>query len=497
MSSEQDVFTRLSRILETSDYQNKDDKEWEDIIMQVASPILGSKSDDRKKIDHKGAHGSSSNSNMNSNNSSSSKENNAKIVLPDRPTNYEIWQARQKMAEPITKPASQVKLTTQQIDRMINKMHRMNRMKQDEVVRVQNEGLREELGGYKFKPDINSKSNTPPAAKDESTLKERIESQKNKSLLLSASKTSKKSKVSAGTDSGWCKYLKLASGSGSGSGAGNQDKPEKEFIQLGAGLGKLTENAGTENGEEREPFKPKREGSKMSDKYLEKMKRTATARPEDFFNYQKEKERRNEQRKQIIDEIEAKHLKFTPTLPQSTYLKHQSLALNNSLEYDPITRLSKVVHRQSVRHSNLDDEECILGPTLLLKSEHPYRNNMDEHTVIAVPGAVSYSISFREGTSTEPVHDYVRFLKFENYEIIHGCGKYSGGLEKEEEFFDPQIGTTVKVRKPSSSNWCGLGGRPPLIINASKFVLHFKTNREVRVESASDCLFLLLACTSP
>ena len=36
---EQDVFTRLSRILETSDYQNKDDKELEDIIIKVASPM--------------------------------------------------------------------------------------------------------------------------------------------------------------------------------------------------------------------------------------------------------------------------------------------------------------------------------------------------------------------------------------------------------------------------------------------------------------------------
>lgn len=107
------------------------------------------------------------------------------------------------------------------------------------------------------------------------------------------------------------------------------------------------------------------------------------------------------------------------------------------------------------------------GPTLLLESQHPYRNNLDEHTVISVPGAISYSISFREGTQTEPVHDFVRFLKFDNYHIVHGCGKYTGGA-------------LDATGRSTPSNWCGMGSdssgrpRPPLVINAAKFVVHFK-----------------------
>ena len=147
--SDQDVFTRLSRILETSDYQSKDDKELEEIIMQVASPILGAggskqRDDERsmkKASDTRGSSSAVAATGGQPTAHTGGKQVGPGIVLPDRPTNFEVWQARQKMSEPITRPSSQIKLSTHQLDRMISKMHRVNRNKQDEVVRVQNEGL--------------------------------------------------------------------------------------------------------------------------------------------------------------------------------------------------------------------------------------------------------------------------------------------------------------------------------------------------------------------
>ena len=458
--SDQDVFTRLSRILETSDYQSKDDKELEEIIMQVASPILGAggskqRDDERsmkKASDTRGSSSAVAATGGQPTAHTGGKQVGPGIVLPDRPTNFEVWQARQKMSEPITRPSSQIKLSTHQLDRMISKMHRVNRNKQDEVVRVQNEGLREELGGYKFKPEINERSNEIAKKNGFKNLHERLK------LTSSYSNPVDKSIPSS---------------------IPRKDKSDFLIPDIVAEKFKWRERKLLDQQravDEQCKFKPDRQGAKVSDMYLKKMGRSAKARPEDFFNYQREKERRNLQRKQIVDEIEDRHLVFTPALPQSTIKMHKNMSLNNSLEFDPVTRTTKVL-RKNVTD---DDEELIAGPTLLLESEHPYRNNLNEHTVISVPGAVSYSITFKEGTSTEPVHDYVRFLKFENYEIIHGCGKYSGGMEREETVFDPQTGATMVVRKATSCNWPGLGGRPPLVINSAKFVVHFKTNREVR-----------------
>lgn len=437
---EQDVFSRLSRILETSDYQNKDDKELEDIIMKVASPMLGA-GDERHH--HRPQHHQQQHQ-KHQQQKPTTPNKVAKVTLPDRPTSFEVWQARQELSKPITKAAT-VKLSTSKIDQLISKMHRKNRSKQDEVVRVQNEGLREELGGYKFKPEINDLSKK--IAKDNQL--QNLHSRLNVTVSYSGPSIRRADKTSITIPEMVARKL-----------LDREKKVEEQQRKI----------------DEQCSFKPERQGAKVSDKYLQRMGRSAKARPEDFFNYQREKERRNEQRKQIIDEIESKHLVFTPTLPQSTYKMHESLSLNKSLEYDPVTRTSKVLRKTP---GDADVDNLTTGPTLLLESEHPYRNNLDEYTVISVPGAVSYCISFKEPTSTEPVHDYVRFLKYDNYEIVHGCGKYSGGLTKEEQIFDPATGETKTVRKATSSNWCGIGGRPQLVINSSKFVVHFKTNREV------------------
>ena len=98
------------------------------------------------------------------------------------------------------------------------------------------------------------------------------------------------------------------------------------------------------------------------------------------------------------------------------------------------------------------------GPALIIESEHPYRNNMNEFTTVQIPGAVSYSITFHEDTKTEAVYDYIKFFDDETHTEFFGCGKYSGGANG------------------STYNWPGVGGRPPLVIPASKYVINFKTN---------------------
>ena len=41
----------------------------------------------------------------------------------------------------------------------MEKMHATNRVKHEEAVRIQNEGLKQELEGYEFKPNINKVKN--------------------------------------------------------------------------------------------------------------------------------------------------------------------------------------------------------------------------------------------------------------------------------------------------------------------------------------------------
>ena len=97
----------------------------------------------------------------------------------------------------------------------------------------------------------------------------------------------------------------------------------------------------------------------------------------------------------------------------------------------------------------------------VLESQHPYANNMDKMWDVRVEGAISYSITFDPLTKTEPNHDYVRFLRDANDPEgeCFGEDRYSGG------------------RGGSESNWPGVGGRPPLVINAPSFVVLFRSDQ--------------------
>ncbi|CAM9310834.1 unnamed protein product [Chrysoparadoxa australica] len=92
----------------------------------------------------------------------------------------------------------------------------------------------------------------------------------------------------------------------------------------------------------------------------------------------------------------------------------------------------------------------------ILESGHPYPDNQRRVWEVEIPGAISYSVTFDPQTKTEKNYDYCKILKDKaDEEDCWGEGKYSGG------------------RDGSEGNWPGLGGRPSLLIPASKFAVLF------------------------
>jgi len=213
-------------------------------------------------------------------------------------------------------------------------------------------------------------------------------------------------------------------------------------------------------------FTPTRLGASVSDKYLKRMGRDKST-PDDFINYREEQLRRNIQRKNIIDDIEGRELTFKPQISEKSKIISEKLKANNSLVIDPTTKVgTRLGSGKKNKNINSDEETC-LGPPLILESEHPYKNNTCEFTTVNIPGAHSYSITFDEQTETENVYDYIKFFHDDTHSDFYGFNKYCGGL------------TDSTTGNRSSSNWPGVNGRPPLLIPASKFVFHFKSNASV------------------
>ena len=95
------------------------------------------------------------------------------------------------------------------------------------------------------------------------------------------------------------------------------------------------------------------------------------------------------------------------------------------------------------------------GLSKVFESSHPYDNSLTTYETVCIPGAMSYSIRFSAESKTEHDYDYVRFYKSDAHSDYHGSNKYTGG------------------RGDSSRNFPGTDGRPPLVITAPSFVLHF------------------------
>eukprot|EP00466_Bigelowiella_natans_P015194 jgi/Bigna1/85176/estExt_fgenesh1_pg.C_20373 len=95
----------------------------------------------------------------------------------------------------------------------------------------------------------------------------------------------------------------------------------------------------------------------------------------------------------------------------------------------------------------------------VVESSHPYKPLTDYYETVRFPGTPYISIYFDEKCATEEYSDFVTIYKDES------CTSFWG---KERKFSGPAAG-----------EWPGAGGRPPLVIPADSFVVHFHSDRSV------------------
>lgn len=89
-------------------------------------------------------------------------------------------------------------------------------------------------------------------------------------------------------------------------------------------------------------------------------------------------------------------------------------------------------------------------------SSHPYRDNADEYTVVAVAGAKGYTVSFDPRSALDSGCEYVSFYKDDTKSANWGEKTYVSG------------------------KFPGMGGVPPLVIPAAQFITHFHSADKVR-----------------
>lgn len=104
-------------------------------------------------------------------------------------------------------------------------------------------------------------------------------------------------------------------------------------------------------------FTPDRAGAKVSAKYLNRMGR-GKATPEDFFQYHQEKLKRNDQRKQIIDEIESRELTFKPQSNSRSQKLQERMAQKNNVITDPQSRVTVAVRREFSGRNSVHSAEA-------------------------------------------------------------------------------------------------------------------------------------------
>lgn len=115
--------------------------------------------------------------------------------------------------------------------------------------------------------------------------------------------------------------------------------------------------------------------------------------------------------------------------------------------------------------SDCTDHRPILKPKVVhsdkevtIQSKHPYGTNESSYKKVELKGAKAYRIEFDPQCRTVSNNDFVRFYKDEGHTEHFGESRYYG--------------------KDNAQNWPGVPGRdkPPLIINADSFVVHFKSD---------------------
>eukprot|EP01039_Chlorochromonas_danica_P001877 gene1878-2054_t len=369
-----DVFGKLSRIFETH-AQGGDEGDLEDFLEDFEPANSRYDFEDQNISFSPGMSNKLNSSSLSPRKLMFSQSQQSRM---ERPSPYEIWEDKRQREWEKTKQLRPIpKLSSEQWDRLVSKMHQNNRVKQSAMIKEQNSGLAQELGGYLFKPRINAYSQSLS-----NTMKPLLERMPEMRAEREKDLESKR-----------------------------KENADQEIVQC--------------------TFSPKRTNKGVSDYYLKRSGRKKL-NPEDFFKYESERKKRLEMRKAIVTEIQSKELTFRPQISEKSIKLQEKLASKGVLRIDPVTRtaISPSPHSIAYRPKGLassPDARYEHGPMLIIESDHPYHNNTCEYTTVQVPNAVQYLVTFHEDTRTEPVYDYVKFFADDSHTDYYGAGKYSGG----------------------------------------------------------------------
>lgn len=315
-----DVFAKLSRIIETQDFSDPDvSKEpLEDVLKGLADSSVKKNNDDENENQGKERVGF-----VDSPSKAKSKPKDDGDYYT-RPTPYEVWKAEQD-AKFRFKNKQTKHLSEAQWDELVGHLHKTNKIKESALMKEQNQGLAAELDGLSFKPQMNT--NSLQLASTMKSLQHRLPGMISK------------------RDS----HLKK-----------RKDEIEKA---------------------EMEPctFTPNRAGAKMSEKYLNRMGRGRVT-PDDFFQYHQEKLKRNEQRRQIIDEIESKELTFKPLSNSRSQKIQERMAQKKNVITDPQSRVTVAVRREHVSRTSVEtaEENQTFGKPSVTEIGHSYGKDHDK-----------------------------------------------------------------------------------------------------------------------
>eukprot|EP01039_Chlorochromonas_danica_P004879 gene4879-5347_t len=122
--------------------------------------------------------------------------------------------------------------------------------------------------------------------------------------------------------------------------------------------------------------------------------------------------------------------------------------------------VGKILSSPTIPSDRCEYDNSISKRTSAIKvceSEHPYRSNMDETTLISFPGALSVIITFDAVSRTEHECDYIQF-RDNNDEDLHE-GRFSG--------------------RDGNVNFPGVGTVPPLVIQRDSFKVYFHSDGSV------------------
>ena len=440
-SGEVDVFSRLSQLIESHGPETGGGGNGR-MNDAALDRLISSYIDDSNDRDR--GYGGGYNNNNNNNNNNTSNNNMKKsggtlgnsnscgasgsivagVVGANKPTPYETWRARQtNVSVNFRQPK---KLNEQQWDKLVGKMFKHSKLSQRTAVKDQNQGFAEELGGHDFKPKINKTS-------------------------LNLSKTMKSIHI---------RLPEMLAEKRHDIEKKKEESDKREVAEC--------------------TFKPTLESSKISDKINIKLAASRSKfLPNDLIKFKEDAEKRNQDRKMRIDEIDSKELTFKPKINTRSNEMHSKLVQENEDLTGSLLRYSALQQRSSSSAKDLNlsldilhSDGLVAGTPFSIESDHPYKHNVSEYTKIKIQGAKRYMIVFEEGTCTENINDYVKFFRDDSHTGFWGAGKYCGGRQVPAE----ESGTS---HAKSLANWPGLQGRSALVIKDSLFVIHFKTNKSV------------------